>query len=82
MWEREKNNRFEIAVIILRLIRNLNLFKKDFKFQNFLPKHPLFFNLETVLKMAKERSKEDVKSICAKVTRHIKKVTKAEVDLN
>ena len=37
--EREKDNSFEIHVIILRFIRNVNLqFKKDLNLQNFLPK--------------------------------------------
>ena len=37
--EREKNNGFEIHVIILRYIRNVNLpFKKDFKFAELLTK--------------------------------------------
>ena len=37
--EREKNNGFEIYVIILRYIRNVNLpFKKDFKFAELLTK--------------------------------------------
>ena len=72
MCVREKNNSFEIHVIILRYIRNVNLpFKKDFR------------NLETVLKMAKETNKRDVESICAKVTKHAsKKVAKAEANLN
>ena len=70
----KKNNRFEITVIILRYTRNVNLlFRKDLKLQNFLPKHPFFFTLETVLKMAKETNKGDVKSKRAKVTKHIKK---------
>ena len=41
--------------------------------QNFLPKHPFFFTLDTVLKIEKETNKGDVKSMCAKVTKHIKK---------
>ena len=81
VWEK-RNNRFEITVIILRYIRNLNLFKKDFKLQNFLLKHTFFFNLKTVLKMAKKTNKRDVESICTKVTRHIKNVAKAQLDLN
>ena len=32
--------------------------------------------------MGKETNKGDVESICAKATKHIKKVAKAEVDLN
>ena len=43
--EREKNNGFEIHVIILRYIRNVNLpFKKDFKFAELLTK-TFFFPL-------------------------------------
>ena len=43
------------------------------KVQNFLPKHPSFFTLETVLKMGKETNKGDVESILAKVTKYIEK---------
>ena len=43
------------------------------KVQNFLPKYPFIFTLETVLKMANEKNKGDVKRICAKVTKHNKK---------
>ena len=51
----KKNNSFEIHVIVLTYLRNVNLsFKKDLKLQNFLPKHPFSFAIETVLKMAKE----------------------------
>ena len=46
--------------------------KKISKVQNFLPKHPFFFTLETVLKMAKETNEGDVESRCAKVTKYIK----------
>ena len=57
--------------------------KKDFKIAEFLPKHPFFFTLETVLNMAKERNKGDVESICTRVTKSAsKKVANAEVDLN
>ena len=52
-------------------IRNVNLpFKKDFKFAELLTKHPFSFTLQTVLKIAKETDKGDVKSIWAKVTKH------------
>ena len=47
--------------------------KRILKVQNFLSKHPFFFTLETVLKMAKEINKGDVESIGAKVAKHIKK---------
>ena len=41
--KRENNNSFEIHVIILRCIRNLNLpFKKDFKFPELLIKISFF----------------------------------------
>ena len=41
--ERKKNNSFEIHVIILRYIRNVNLpFKKDFKFAALLTKTSFF----------------------------------------
>ena len=56
--------------------------KRISKVQNFLPNHPFFFTLETLLKMVNERNKGDVKSICAKVTKHNRKVAKAVVDLN
>ena len=40
----KKNNSFEIHEIILRYIKDVNLpFKKDFKLQNFLPKHTFSF---------------------------------------
>ena len=56
---------------------------RNVKLQNFLPKHPFSFTLETVLKMAEEINKRDVESICARVTKHAsKKVAKAEVNLN
>ena len=39
----KKNNSFEIHVIILRYIRNVNFpFKKDFKFAELLTKTPFF----------------------------------------
>ena len=70
----KKVNRFEITVIILRYIRNINLlFKKDFRITERLTKTFFFFTLETVLKMAKETNKGDVESTFAKVTKHIKK---------
>ena len=54
VWERKKINSFEIAVIILNYLRNLNLsLKKGFKIAELLPKHPFSFTLETALKMAK-----------------------------
>ena len=77
--EREKSNSFKIHVIILRykklLIYHL---RRILNLQNFLPKHPFSFTLETVLKMVKETNKEDVDIICAKVTEYAsKKVAKA-----
>ena len=76
--EREKKtvlklcNHFKVYVITLRYLP----FKKDL--QNFLPKHPFSFTLETVLKMVKETNKEEVDIICAKVTEYAsKKVAKA-----
>ena len=42
----KKNNRFEITVIILRSIRNVNLlFKKDFKIAELLSKSSFFLYL-------------------------------------
>ena len=78
---REKNNSFEITVIILRYIRNVNF--SDSKRILKLPKFPFFFTLETVLKMTKETNKGNVESICARVIKPAsKKVANAEVDLN
>ena len=46
----KKNNSFEIHVIILRYIKNVNLpFKKDFKFAELLTKTSFSFTLGTVL---------------------------------
>ena len=80
----KRNNSFEITVIILRYIGNVNLlFKKVLKLQNFLLKYPFSFILEAVLKMTKEVNKGGVESICARVTKHAsKKVAKAEINLN
>ena len=80
----KKINSFEIHVIILRYIKNVDLpFKKDFKFAELLTKHSFSFTLETVLKMAKETNKGDVERMCARVTKHAsKKAAKAEVNLN
>ena len=56
-------------------------FKSPINLQNFLPKYPFSFTLETVLKMAKETRKRDVEIICSKVTKHAsKKVAKAEAN--
>ena len=85
MYVRGKNNSFEIHIIILTYVKNVNLpFKKDFKFAELLTKTSFFFfTLETALKMAKETNKGNVESICAKVTKHAsKKVAKAETNLN
>ena len=44
VWGREKKNSFEIHVIFLRYIRNVNLpFKKDFRFTELLTKTFFFF---------------------------------------
>ena len=79
VWEK-KNNSFEIAVIILRYIRNGNLlFKKDLKIAELYTKTSFFLYF-------RGRSKNDIsiiKSVCARVTKHAsKKVAKAETDLN
>ena len=56
-----KKNSFEIHVIILRYIRNLNLpFKKDFKFEELLTKTPFFLYF-------RDRPKNDE---CNKLRRH------------
>ena len=47
--------------------------KRILKVQNFLPKHPFFFTLETVLKVAKETNKGDVETLRVKVRKHFKK---------
>ena len=47
----------------------ISLIQKSFKIAELLLKHPFFFTLETVLKMAKETNKGDVESICARVTK-------------
>ena len=58
MCVREKNNSFEIHVIILRYIRNVNLpFKKDFKFAELLTKTTFFLYFK-VLPENGERSKQ------------------------
>ena len=50
--------------------------------QNFFP-NPFSFTLETILKMAKETNKRDVKSTWARATKYTsKKVAKAEFNLN
>ena len=65
---------FEITVIILRYIRNVNfLIKKDFKIAELTKTSFFFFTLETVLKMAKEKNKGNFESICTKVTKPMKK---------
>ena len=58
--------------------------KRNVKEQSFIPKHPFFFTLETVLKLALETNKEeDVENTCATVTKHAsKQVAEAEVNLN
>ena len=79
----KKNNICEITVIILRYIRNVNLlFKKEFKITEPLTKISFFLNFRDRPTMVKETNKGDVESICAKVTKHIKKLTKTEVNLN
>ena len=82
----KKNNSFEITVIILRNIGNVNLSysKRILKLQNFYQYILFFFTLEAVLKMAKETNTGDIESICARFGRHTseKVVTNAEVNLN
>ena len=76
VWGKDKNNSFKIHAIILKYKKNVNLSFKT-SYQNIL------FPLETILKMAQERYKGNVESMCAKVTKHAsKKVVKAEVNLN
>ena len=69
---------------LLRYIKNVTRpFKKDFKFAELLTKTSFCFTLETVLKMAKETTKETSRSVCAKVTKSASKmVAKTEVNLN
>ena len=69
----KKNNRFEITVIILRYTKNVNLlFKQDFKIAKLLTKTSFFLYFRDRPKNG-ERNKGDVESICAKVTKRIKK---------
>ena len=71
---REKLTALKLLQSSLRYLRHVNLlFKKNFRSAELLIKHTFFFALETVLKMAKETNKGDVKSMRAKVTKHIKK---------
>ena len=81
---REKNNTFEISVILLRFKKCKSvLFKKGFKVVERLTKTIIFFTLEAILKMAEERNRGDVESICGRVTNPaLKKVANVEVDLN
>ena len=70
-WEREKINSFEITVIIFRHIRNVNLlFKKNFKSAELLTKTSFFLYFRDRPKND-EGNKEDVESICPRVTKHI-----------
>ena len=81
---REKKVNFEITLIILKYIRNVNLSysKMILKLQNFY-QNILFSTLETALKMAKETNKGHVESICTRVTKPAsKKVVNADVYLN
>ena len=58
---------------IRKVFKKFNLlFKRILKQQNFLPKHPFLFILETDLKMAKQTNKGVVESIRVKVTKHQK----------
>ena len=83
MCVREKNNSFKIHVIILIYRRNVNLpFKKDFKFAELLTKKSFFVYFRDHPEND-AGNKEDVKSICAKVTKHAsKKMAKAGGNLN
>ena len=79
-----ERKKFEITLIILKYIRNVNLSysKMILKLQNFY-QNILFLTLETVLKMAKETNKGHVESICTRVTKPAsKKVVNADVYLN
>ena len=63
VYQREKNN-FEITVIILWCIRNVNFSysKRILKLQNTFTKTSFFLTIETLLKMAQETNKGDVDS--------------------
>ena len=82
-WKREKINNFEITVIIFKAYKNVNLqFKKDFKTVELLTKTSFFLYFRDCTKNG-EGNKGDVKSICARVTKHASKfVAKVEVNLN
>ena len=72
--EKRKKNNFEITVIILRYIRNVNLlFKKDFKIAEveILTETSFFLYFRNRPKNG-EGNKGGVESIHAKVTKHIK----------
>ena len=82
MCVREKKISFKIHVIILMYIRNVNVpFKKGFKFAELLTKKSFFVYFRDRPEND-EGNKEDVESICAKVTKHASKVAKAEANLN
>ena len=73
VWEK-KITVFKIHVIILIYRRNVNLpFKKDFKFAELLTKKPFFVYFRDRPEND-EGNKEDVESICAKVTKHATKL--------
>ena len=75
MRENKNIDSSEITVIFLKAY-------KKCKTAELLTKTSFFYNLGTILKMAKEKHKGDVESICARVTKHAsKKVAKAEVNL-
>ena len=79
--EREKKNSFEIYVIILRYMRNVNLpFKRNFKFAELLTKTYFFLYLETVLKMAKET--KEVSKVYEQKKHASRKVAKVEDNLS
>ena len=84
MCEGAKSNSFEINVIVLSYIRNVNLpLKNDFKFAELLTKTSFFLFIRDCQKMTKKTNQADVESIYAKVTKHVsKKVAKAEANLN
>ena len=80
--EREKNNIFEITVIIFRAYKKCKSpIQKEF-LKGLLTNTSFFLYFRDRSKMAKEKKRRR-KYICARVTKHTsKKVAKAEVKMN
>ena len=83
MWEK-KSSSFEIHVIILSYIRNVNLpFKKDFKFAELLTKTSFFLYFRNRPKNGEGNKLRRRRKYMSKSNKHAsKKVAKAEANLN